>query len=238
MFHWKRKSFLPVVIVLAVLSTACGGQPNQQTTPNYSASNPSSGTGTTGTSTSSGTIKPPSTASNGQTDTTEQGTPILTTDFQVLGTKGLSQTNPGGSHQFTITDIATDNLLRISLTAASPGSITDTGYQIPFNCIKFSVKVGNSYQTALVSTTGSDISGGTCNGAKAEPILKFDSEARPGHGNLTAVLIPISFDNCIQQYDPYYGMGRYWAAGCTLNSIPTTHMISGTVTVYVNGSDS
>jgi hypothetical protein len=225
------------VIGTAALLTGCGGQSYQTQTPYTVSPNSTSSTSTGTTSSSTVPITTAATDTTKDTTTNANGYPLITSDFQVYGNRGIASANitPGNYRQFQITDIGTDNLLRVSVSATSPGLITETGYQIPFYCAKFSVKVGDTTQTAFVSTVG-DSPTGVCAGATSSPILKFDSLAKAGHGNFTVTITPTLYDNCNQTFDTWYQMGTFWRAGCTLNTIYNTHLISGTAIVYVNGA--
>jgi hypothetical protein len=187
---------------------------------------------TTSTSTNTSTSANSGTSSGSTTtDTTSStGYPIFTSDFQVYGNKTIATANitVGNQRQYKTPALSTDNLFRVGLKASSPGSISGAGYQIYFNCIKVSVKVGDSTQTAFISTNSST-STGACAGATANPILNFDSQAKSGHGDLTVTFTPLTYDNCVS-------LGSLWSTGCTLNTVYYTHLISFSTTVYVNGT--
>jgi hypothetical protein len=215
---------------LALVLGACGSP--QMTTPTP-AGTPSgvSTTATQNTPTPMPTVTPTGN-SNTVSNQQSQGYLVFETDFQVYG----NDDRDGNPSTYTINDIETDNILRIEISATSPGSIDGTGYSIPFDCLKYSVKVGSSTRSILTSTTGNDITSGVCKGAKANPVINFDTEAqKAGHGAFTATITAETYDNCRKRMNPWYGQGEYWETGCTLNQVYKTHQISGTIKVYVTG---
>lgn len=228
MSHWKKIILTPTLVGAIFVLTGCGSQAYDTQTPSSPNSNSAANTNNSSTNNSS--------SNNGTDNSTtpdsssNTGYPIFTTDFQVYGNKTISSSNitVANQRQYKTPAISTDNMFRVGLTATSPASISGAGYQIYFNCIKVSVKVGDSTQTAFISTTNSSISTGVCSGATPNPILNFDGQAKTGHGDLTATFTPLTYDNCTTY-------GSIWGTGCTLNTVYYTHLISLSTTIYVNG---
>jgi hypothetical protein len=249
MFNKILMSRMPqLILTLSAISilSACGGQAykNDNTTDVYSPNNVAPTATPTPTATATPTPSTTPTTGNGTTDSdTSLGYSVVDTTFSVLGTKGISGT-PSGNHIFKITDIATDNALNLRFTGdGNPGTVPDSGYQIAYKCIKFQVDIREqsssgstaaSTKTVFLSNVGADISSGTCSGAKS--IVQIGYIPPVGHGLLEVTITPKTFDNCNQQYDPFYGMGAYWASGCPLNIVPKEYLLSAYVEAFVNGT--
>jgi hypothetical protein len=245
----KNKSFNFLVSAgLVSLTTACGA-PTLQTTQSkgYAYGAPVSVGSQISVPTPAITSTP--NLSYGSTQPTNL-VPAYTSDFKIYGARQLASV--GGPSSVTLANIQADNILKVVISTSSPGVSSGNGYQAQFDCVKFSVKVGNSTQTAFLTTTNRD-GIGVCQGARSKVTLDFSSQLTAGHGAMTVEISDPYFDNCYNNNSfpngtgfPFYNQG--YATGysyygpytfmyvCNMNQVPSYLAISGTFAVHTNGT--
>lgn len=193
MKNWKKNALLPVIIVLPLLISGCGGQAyqTQSASPTTSTSSTNNNTGNSTTTTT--------------TTTTSNLYPPVPVGFTLVGTRGTSPAPTGSSKQ--ITGISTDRTLRITFKADDLTPITSCnngscGYQTYNGCVglRASIDGGNSYQTVTINTAYQDedklaANGGTgsCtdgagNTISANPVANFTGSMTSGHGAITLLI--------------------------------------------------
>jgi hypothetical protein len=240
MLHKNCFNFV-LILGLSVLGTACGSQvPAAAAKPNV----------TYGTPLLSNNQLPYSLPSPLPASIPTNAVPAYTSDFKIYGAKAIG--TAGGPSSVTLSNIQADSILKVAVVASSPGISSGNGYQAQFDCVKFSVKVGNSTQTAFLTTTNRDGTG-VCQGARAKVTLDFSSQLTPGHGPMSIEVSDPYFDNCYNNnsfpngtgfafYNQGYATGYSYYGPysfmyvCNMNQVPAYLSISGNLSVHTNGT--
>lgn len=236
MSFFKKNQYLPFYFSSLILLSGCGSQSSNTTATSTTPNSSSTTATTTKTSTTTATtntsqysnIKNGNLCSNYNPNSSVT-TPAPCYSFSLQGSNGYTSTTTQ-TPKTTVTSgpYDTDNTLIVTLTGQ--GAINGN-YTLGVSCLQFTVTVGGTQQTALVSTTGSTPpSSGPCSKATAVAILDFSYLATPGHGPLSVTISQPAYDNCAQNYGWY---GLYYS-GCPLHSVQYPHVVTGQYQVHTS----
>jgi hypothetical protein len=221
----KREKAEHALLCLALAATlaACG------------SSSYTTGGASTGTAPPAATSTTPFTGTTGTTNTTNQ-LPAIDESFTLAGTRGGVSGTSSASYT-----VSTDNLLQVTVTAGTAGSITVPGYgfSAAYQCVTYKVTVlGDTITTNPLSTSTSGEYTPDCPGAANTQMIDFSSRLTPGHGSVSVTVESNTDDfDCISCVESYgYGYGGTCENYCPMDLTFNTHTVTGTLAIAVNGS--
>jgi hypothetical protein len=214
-----------LALALAATLTACGSSSYTTGTTSAATTPAAAATGT-----------PFTTTTTGSTTATNQ-LPSIDESFTLAGTRGGS----GGASSATYT-VSTDNLLQVTVTAGTAGSLTVPGYgfSAQYECVTYNITVlGQTVTTNALSATAGEEYTPDCPGAANSQMIDFSSRLTTGHGAVQVTVASNTYDfDCISCNEYYaYGIYPYGCANyCPMDLVFKNHTVTGTLSIAINGS--
>jgi|GEM_PF-3148589 len=149
---------------------------------------------------------------------------------------GSGGTNPSDSYGG---NIATESILKVSLTLNPQVAVQGTGYTAAVGCVRVRVKALGYTKTVVVRAENpTNVYGygayesSDCTNAETNPTLDFSSYLNSGGtDDISLEISNAEYDNCrlLGGYGIYY-------SGCALTSVYKTHEVSLNLEIHTNGT--
>lgn len=227
-----KYGFTAFIALSAILLTSCGGTSYKE--PSSASSTQSQSSYTSGGTTSSGNTTG-TTGSTGSTGTSGSDQyPAITTSFTLTGSNG---TTP--NYSFTV---ATDNLLRVKVTAgAATNVIPGSNFSATYSCVSYNVTaLGQTLSTGTLSVNGGN---SICPNAPTNKTLDFSSRLTSGHQSVTVTIQATGYDFYCQSCLTYPWLFNAYPYGyyscnmyCPLHTVYQNHGVTGSMDIQVNGT--
>ena len=223
MFSTKYQAvkLISAFLLFATFTTGCGGRANPV------SKEPQANPGVPGGVTGGGTTTPP--PSTGGGSILGDGAPPITYTFSLAG--------PTDSK--TLPTFQTDSLLKVRVKPGPAGTINvpNSAFSANYFCINYVVSaLGYDVRSKTVQING----GWDCPQAETSDTIDFSSRLTPGHGPITLKVSAARYDfkyvACTQF--PYLFNAQMFGCGLYYPTVPiyTTHVVTGDLEVFVNGT--